>query len=123
MFKKFADKKAFTLMEMLIVVAIIAVLVAIAIPTFSGQIERANEAADAANIRAAYAEAVLNAMEKDGTGTAVTDATMKCGDWNKLKESGLEEIGGVKIADISKTKGSTVTVKVTNGVASFEVTK
>ena len=45
-------------MEMLIVVAIIAVLVAIAIPTFSGALTKAKEAADVANLRAKYAEAV-----------------------------------------------------------------
>ena len=38
MLKKFTNKKGFTLMEMLIVVAIIAILVAIAIPTFSGSL-------------------------------------------------------------------------------------
>lgn len=56
MFKKFTNKKGFTLMEMLIVVAIIVVLVAIAIPTFSGALTKAKEATDVANIRAAYAE-------------------------------------------------------------------
>ena len=49
----------FTMMEMLIVVAIIAILVAIAIPIFSNQLERVREATDAANIRAAYAEALM----------------------------------------------------------------
>ena len=43
-------------MEMLIVVAIIAVLVAIAIPTFNGALEKSKEATDVANVRAAYAE-------------------------------------------------------------------
>lgn len=50
------NKKGFTLAELLIVVAIIAVLVAIAIPAFSGSLNRAKEATDKANIRSAYAE-------------------------------------------------------------------
>ena len=50
------NRKGFTLAELLIVVAIIAVLVAISIPIFTGQMEKAREAADAANIRAQYAE-------------------------------------------------------------------
>ncbi len=52
------NKKGFTLAELLIVVAIIAVLVAISIPIFTSQLERSREATDLANIRAAYAEAV-----------------------------------------------------------------
>ena len=57
--KKKANKKGFTIMEMLIVVAIIAVLVAIAIPTFNGALEKSKEAADVANVRAVYAELVV----------------------------------------------------------------
>ena len=49
--KKRNNKKGFTMMEMLIVVAIIAVLAAIAIPTFSSQLNAAKVAADHANIR------------------------------------------------------------------------
>lgn len=56
MLKKLNNKKGFTLMEMLIVVATIAVLVAIAIPVFNGALTKSKEAADVANIRAAYAE-------------------------------------------------------------------
>lgn len=51
MYKKM-NKKGFTLMEMMIVVAIIAILVAIAIPTFTGSIEKAKKATDDANFRA-----------------------------------------------------------------------
>ena len=43
--KKIKNTKGFTLMEMLIVVAIIAILIAIAIPTFTAQLEKAREAA------------------------------------------------------------------------------
>lgn len=115
MLKKLTNKKGFTLMEMLIVVAIIAVLVAIAIPTFTGQIEKANQAADAANIRAAYAEAALKALENDGTGSADTASVMKSGSWDKLTDT--KEIGGVAVTAINKTKGSQMTVTITNGAA------
>ena len=59
------NKKGFTMAELLIVVAIIAILVAIAIPVFTGQLEKAKEATDEANIRSAYAEAVTNKLSDD----------------------------------------------------------
>lgn len=55
--KKLNNKKGFTLAELLIVVAIIAVLVAISIPIFSSQLEKARDAVTVSNIRAAYAQA------------------------------------------------------------------
>lgn len=64
------NKKGFTLAELLVVVGIIAVLVAIAIPVFSGAQEKANEAVDAANLRAAYAEAMSKYLT-DGSTTAI----------------------------------------------------
>ena len=65
------NNKGFTLAELLIVVAIIAVLVAIAIPVFTTQLERSREATDLSNIRAAYAEAVSDYLSK-GADEAVT---------------------------------------------------
>ena len=55
--KKRNNKKGFTLAELLIVVAIIAVLVAVAIPIFSSQLEKSRDATSVANMRSAYAEA------------------------------------------------------------------
>ena len=52
---KKTNKKGFTLAELLIVIAIIAVLIAIAIPTFSGALRNAKLQTDHANIRSAYA--------------------------------------------------------------------
>ena len=51
------NKKGFTMAELLIVVAIIAVLVAIAIPVFTSQLEKSRDAVSVSNMRAAYAEA------------------------------------------------------------------
>ena len=68
--KKFKNNKGFTLMEMLIVVAIVAILVAIAIPSFTTQLEKAREAADIANIRSAYAEAMVKYLDgQEGVAT------------------------------------------------------
>ena len=68
------NKKGFTLMEMLIVVAIIAILVAIAIPTFTNALTKAKEATDVANLRAYYAEQVMNYMLDDKAyPTTITD--------------------------------------------------
>lgn len=67
MLKKLNNKKGFTLMEMLIVVAIIAVLVAVAIPTFTSALNKAKAGTDLANIRSGYAAAQLEAITKDST--------------------------------------------------------
>ena len=57
-----ADRRGFTVAELLIVVAIIAVLVGVAIPVFNNQAERAREATDLANVRSAYAEVMNTAI-------------------------------------------------------------
>ncbi len=59
---KKTNKKGFTLAELLIVIAIIAVLIAIAIPTFSGALRNARLQTDHANIRSAYAMAMTANM-------------------------------------------------------------
>ena len=69
------NNKGFTLAELLIVVAIIAVLVAIAIPTFGGQVERAREAADIANLRAAYADATMRYLNGEASPVTVENCT------------------------------------------------
>lgn len=97
--------KGFTLAELLIVVAIIAVLVAIAIPVFASQVEKSREATDIANARSAYAE-VMNAAltedaelrQEDGTYKAVLKPIRQHKDGWTTKTDGLE-IGGVPYAD------------------------
>lgn len=59
------NKKGFTLAELLIVVAIIAVLVVVSVPIFSSKLEKAREAADVANMRAAKAAAASMYLSDD----------------------------------------------------------
>ena len=63
--RKMKNSKGFTLMEMLIVVAIIAVLIAIAIPTFTASLNKARVATDEANIRSGYASVMAKVLTED----------------------------------------------------------
>ena len=72
MFKKL-NKKGFTLAELLVVVAIIGVLVAVSIPIFTSQLEKAREATDVANLRAAKAVAATAYLsDENGLGSTQT---------------------------------------------------
>lgn len=68
------NNKGFTLAELLIVVAIIAVLVAISIPIFTKQLEKSRESVDIANMRNAYALISVSVLTEDNIdGTKITD--------------------------------------------------
>lgn len=73
--KKWQNSNGFTLAELLIVVAIIAVLVAISIPIFTTQLEKAREATDLSDVRSAYAEVMMAAITDDTTATYSKDPT------------------------------------------------
>ncbi len=73
-----SNKKGFTIVELVIVIAVIAILSAVMIPTFGGVVEKANKSAiqqEAANkYKEAYAldlsDGVLNEMDGE---TAIAD--------------------------------------------------
>ena len=75
------NNKGFTLAELLIVVAIIAVLVAIAIPVFTSQLEKSREATDIANVRSAYAEVVTAHLTGESTATMTVEAKQTVAGW------------------------------------------
>lgn len=65
--RKLKKNGGFTLIEMLIVVAIIAILVAVSIPMVNASLNKAKEATDAANERAAKAAAMIQHMTEEKT--------------------------------------------------------
>ena len=73
--RKIKSVKGFTLAELLIVVAIIAVLVAIGIPIFTSQLEKSREAVDLSDVRSAYAEVMMAAITGDTTAIYTKDAS------------------------------------------------
>ena len=79
-------------MEMLIVIALIAVLIAIAIPVFSSQLEKTREATDLANVRSAYAQVSAEALLGNSETTVTVDLTQKQADWQSLDPV---NIGGI----------------------------
>lgn len=64
-YKKLSKKDGFTLIEMLIVVAIIAILIAISLPMINTALEKARNSTDAANERAAKAAVLLASVSSD----------------------------------------------------------
>lgn len=86
------NKNGFTLMEMLIVIAIIAVLIAVAIPIFASQLEKTREATDLANVRSAYAQVSTEALLGDSETTVTVDLKQKQADWQSLDPV---NIGGI----------------------------
>jgi len=71
------NNRGFTLAELLIVVAIIAVLVAIAIPVFTSQLEKSRDAVTISNLRSAYAEAQAAYLTGSSGGNATVTKTGK----------------------------------------------
>lgn len=86
------NRSGFTLMEMLIVIALIAVLVAIAIPTIASQLERSREAADLANVRAAYAQVSAEALLGNPQFKVTVALKQKQADWQSANPV---NIGGI----------------------------
>ena len=134
------NNKGFTLAELLIVVAIIAVLVAIAIPIFTAQLEKSRDATDQANIRAAYAELsaalitntkLSNAAATGGdltkgsfTWSNVTDTSAECAiagkgtnaAWDNLNPGDTFALGKLSVTPVGNFTKATFTVNGDNQI-------
>ena len=91
MIKKMREEKdGFTIAELLIVVAIVAVLVAIAIPVFTSQLAKAQAGTDQANCRSYYAFLTIDYMDNKTAPTAV-DAVKKLPAYEGVQEYDLQQ--------------------------------
>lgn len=128
MFKKL-NKKGFTLAELLVVVAIIGVLVAISIPVFTAQLEKARDATDEANVRACIAEATAAYLTDEQATPSKNYAYKISGKstndtWEQSTASDKKtmDIGGVSVTALNHA----TCVKITfgdNGITSVQLTK
>ena len=113
---KKTNKKGFTLAELLIVVAIIAVLVAIAIPVFTTQLEKSRESTDLANVRSAYAAVVVKYLDTGSADSVEVVAEQKADNWQNHGGDSYYPLnvfsdgGAGTISVEAKTDGSTYVV-------------
>lgn len=104
--KKFGSKSGFTLVELIVVIAILGILAGIAVPAYSGYIKKANEAADYAQLDAIKTAVVF----------AYTD--------KHVKDDDFKDITKITVAPATGTgaKGSAVTIYAGNTTPITDVT-
>ena len=70
--KKILTKKGFTLIELIVVIAILAILAAILIPSLTNYLNKAEQAKNLSNARAAYSDLMLQNATAPNTLPALT---------------------------------------------------
>ena len=97
------SKKGFTLAELLIVVAIIAVLVAVAVPVFTSQLEKSKKAVDEANVRSAYSEAMATYLTDPSDDEGYVSLAGIIYDWSYEADTGVMTVTTAKGASLESS--------------------
>ena len=112
--KKLNNKKGFTIVELVIVIAVIAILAAVLIPTFSGVVKKANASKALQEVKNAYTATLANDLS---TAETDDDAVYNKGEIKVIVGDFTVTItanGEASVAD--KATGDTATHTLSNGL-------